>query len=81
MDPKRQSRLEALTGWSWDPLAEAWEEALARLEQYVEREGRAEIRRRLYDYERELRVNFQLARARARWRNKLGRETGESPQL
>jgi superfamily II DNA or RNA helicase len=35
----QRHRLEALRGWKWEVIDEAWELALSRLRQYVEREG------------------------------------------
>ena len=43
MDPERARTLEALPGWSWSPQVEAWGEAVARLEEYVAREGNARV--------------------------------------
>lgn len=37
------SRLEALPGWTWDPFAAQWEEGLARLVDFVSREGHARV--------------------------------------
>ena len=37
----RRRRLEALAGWSWDPLAEQWEEGFAELLVFVKRVGHA----------------------------------------
>ncbi|EIC28452.1 DEAD/DEAH box helicase [Methylomicrobium album] len=39
----RIERLEALTGWSWDPTTEQWEEAFEQLRSYVELNGNAKI--------------------------------------
>jgi superfamily II DNA or RNA helicase len=37
----RVTRLEALPGWTWDPLADKWDEAFDLLCRYTEREGHA----------------------------------------
>ena len=38
-------RLEALKGWSWDPMADAWDEGFERLRRYSEREGHVRVPR------------------------------------
>jgi len=38
---ERRQRLEALPGWVWEAREARWEEAIAKLEQFVEREGHA----------------------------------------
>jgi hypothetical protein len=43
MDPDRRQRLEVLPGWSWDPLAEQWEDGFAHLKQFSEREGHCQV--------------------------------------
>ena len=43
LSPDRVVRLEALNGWSWDPLADQWEEAYGLLLGYVERTGDARV--------------------------------------
>lgn len=43
MSPERRALLEALPGWSWDPIAERWEEAYAALVKFTEREGCARV--------------------------------------
>ena len=45
LDPKRQDRLEALPGWTWDVLTADWEEWFARLQRFVDREGHARVPR------------------------------------
>ncbi|MEE7625239.1 Helicase associated domain protein [Methylobacter sp. Wu8] len=39
----RVERLEALAGWSWDPITEQWEEAFEQLQSYVKLHGNARI--------------------------------------
>ena len=39
----RQHRLEALPGWTWDPYADAWEKAFARLQAYAEQKGDTDV--------------------------------------
>ena len=46
LDPDRRRRLENLTGWTWDPFADYWEEGLRRLQDYVERNGDARVPQR-----------------------------------
>ena len=35
LDASRQSRLRQLPGWTWDPLADKWEEGFRRLLEYI----------------------------------------------
>ena len=46
LEPDRVARLEALPGWTWDPLATRWEERYADMEQFVDREGHARVPKR-----------------------------------
>jgi superfamily II DNA or RNA helicase len=46
LDEERRRRLEALRGWSWDPSADAWEDAFTLLKSFVEREGHSRVPRR-----------------------------------
>lgn len=39
----RQRRLEALPGWTWEPHADAWEKAFARLQAYAEQKGDTDV--------------------------------------
>lgn len=39
----RQHRLEALAGWTWIPFDVQWEDAFAKLLQFVQREGHARV--------------------------------------
>ena len=43
MAPERFARLEALSGWVWEPLEAAWEEGFARLQEYVSAHGDARV--------------------------------------
>jgi Helicase associated domain len=43
LSPKRQERLERLATWTWNVRDELWPEGLARLEQFVAREGHARV--------------------------------------
>ena len=42
LTPERIERLNAL-GFSWDPIAEAWEEGFSKLRQFKEREGNCRV--------------------------------------
>ncbi len=43
LSPDRASRLEALSGWVWEPFAADWETGFAELKAYAEREGDAKV--------------------------------------
>ena len=45
MSQERQERMETLTGWTWDPFADQWEEGFRQLEKYVRNEGHARVPR------------------------------------
>lgn len=49
LEEERARRLEALSGWTWNPNDDAWDENLARLRNYVQREGNAQVPRRFSD--------------------------------
>lgn len=43
LESDRVKRLERLPGWSWDPVAELWEEGYRRLTEYVQRNGHSHV--------------------------------------
>src|SRR5262249_19731800 len=43
LTPERAARLEALPGWLWEPLEAQWEDAVAALERFTQREGHARV--------------------------------------
>src|SRR5262249_33807067 len=43
MEPDRRQRLEALTGWSWNPFLEKWEKGFSHLKQFSDREGHCRV--------------------------------------
>jgi superfamily II DNA or RNA helicase len=47
----RIKRLEALPGWSWDPLTEQWEEAFEQLQSYTKNNGNARVPQRYFTHD------------------------------
>jgi Helicase associated domain len=45
LNSDRRQRLEALSGWEWDPISVQWENGFARLKCFSEREGHCVVRR------------------------------------
>ena len=43
LEADRERRLEGLPGWTWDILADQWEEGFSRLQDYVKRHGDARV--------------------------------------
>ena len=43
LDADRERRLQALSGWTWDPHADKWEEGFCRLADYVDRHSDARV--------------------------------------
>ena len=43
LTPDQIKRLEALSGWSWNPIADAWEKGFSCLIKFVEQEGHARV--------------------------------------
>ena len=43
LDVARQRQLQDLSGWTWDPHADQWEDGFSRLLHYVERHGDARV--------------------------------------
>ena len=39
----RRDRLKTLPGWSWNPIADQWEEGFRPLEDFVRQEGHAKV--------------------------------------
>ena len=46
LQAERESRLESLPGWTWDTLADLWEEGFSQLQEYIKREGHARVPQR-----------------------------------
>jgi predicted helicase len=43
LEDDRRRRLESVTGWTWDPFVEQWEEGFGHLEEYVRIHGNARV--------------------------------------
>ena len=43
MPADRKRRLEALPGWTWDPIETQWEDGFARLEAYLSDKGNCRV--------------------------------------
>jgi len=73
LSPERAERLKALSGWSWDPRSDRWEEGFRQLTSYVKREGHARVPR---DYrEGEFRLGqWVMNQRRFKERGKLASE-------
>jgi superfamily II DNA or RNA helicase len=70
LEQERRRRLEALPGWTWTVLDDAWEDGFARLKSYVQREGESRVPKEYRDGD-----GFQLGRWAARQRGGYQRGT------
>ena len=66
LDPARAAELEAIRGWAWDPLADAWAAGLVALREFVRREGHARVPRS--HVEHGLRLGVWVTRQRVQWK-------------
>lgn len=66
LDPARTAELESLPGWSWDPVADDWNDMLNTLRSFAVREGHARVA--ASHLEGDLRLGSWVAAQRSRRR-------------